>query len=227
MSATEGNTRLPYRFPDEKPWISALNYAAGLMDGEGTISLMVRDRNSFTVAVSIGNTDPRIVHFMYTNFGGGVDMYPNGKSGRKRVMFRWGLNGSQAIRFLRDIRHRLISKRTHADALVSAANKDGHLLVSELPRLGAQLKSLNSGSEILALTGDPQQWVRHRIPVARPAKQCRFCGKLFIPTCPSYFRVRKFCSRRCTTRHRWKMWAEVEVQSRAERNGGTEKLGAP
>ena len=82
---------------------TTLAYAAGLMDGEGTITMTKRGKSrpneKRQPAVSITSTSPELLSWMVENFGGNVRKHKT-YSTRHRRHGSWRLNGSKAIAFL-------------------------------------------------------------------------------------------------------------------------------
>lgn len=80
-----------------------LHYAAGLFDGEGSITLTRRAKcHARHFAVSLSSTDKTLTDFMAETFGGRV--YSIGKrSARQKPIFHWFLKASAAVIFLKAI----------------------------------------------------------------------------------------------------------------------------
>lgn len=78
-------------------------YAAGLMDGEGTITLSRRNGGEFrSPIVSMSSTTYELVQFMKDSFGGCVSSHKTYKSHHK-PSWVWKISGDSAINFLRSV----------------------------------------------------------------------------------------------------------------------------
>ena len=100
-----------------------LAYAAGLFDGEGSISIVIvkqnKDPNILThrLMLSLTNTDSSLTRWLLENFGGFVSKHSS--AGRQKPEHkkseRWQCSNAHAERFLRAIRPYLIAKAERAD----------------------------------------------------------------------------------------------------------------
>ena len=94
-------------------------YAAGLIDGEGTISIArirrceVSDQYYYHWTISVGNTAYEMVAFFQDRWGGGVRPV-SGQKGRK-PQWVWAVVGSSAIQCLEDVFPYLRIKRRQAE----------------------------------------------------------------------------------------------------------------
>ncbi len=88
-----------------------LAYAAGLFDGEGSISL-VRQRKSRTHSpqVSVASTDYEVVKWFQDRFGGSIVTKQPQKSNHS-VSYDWRLADRRALEFLEIIRPYLVIER--------------------------------------------------------------------------------------------------------------------
>lgn len=99
-------------------------YAAGLIDGEGTIYIGRRARREllrrrgggywyYVWGVSLSNTAPELVRFMRDRWGGSISQ-DHGKGEGRRPQHHWVLaSGEVAVRFLDDIEPYLQLKQRH------------------------------------------------------------------------------------------------------------------
>lgn len=96
-------------------------YAAGLMDGEGTITLTRRNRREKYrwPVVSVTSTTIEIIEFL-RGFGGSVCARPPRKSHHKPVWV-WSVRSQKAPEFLRMVRPYMVepSKVRRADMLIN------------------------------------------------------------------------------------------------------------
>lgn len=71
-----------------------LVYAAGLIDGEGSVCLRKTGRWR-RPQISAGSTTPKLLEALKATFGGNI--YPAANGTPQKPMFRWILNGDAAI----------------------------------------------------------------------------------------------------------------------------------
>ena len=80
-----------------------LAYTAGLIDGEGCISLNRHRPNSFRFpSVAVTNTTIELLNFLKENFGGDITIRKVYKSSHKQTWY-WRILRSHAIPFLKEI----------------------------------------------------------------------------------------------------------------------------
>lgn len=85
-----------------------LAYAAGIFDGEGSVSVSYRlqsarsKNQTFGVKVSVSQVDPEVITWLKDTFGGTCDSY-KGSSKRAKIVFRWTLHCRKAADFLEAI----------------------------------------------------------------------------------------------------------------------------
>ena len=98
-------------------------YAAGLIDGEGTIGIYKNKAKScrcgyrFYLRVRLGMTNITAPYWLYTIFGGYFREYPNRGWGEK-VLYEWGLSPEQAYAFLVSILPYLKTKKQQAQVAI-------------------------------------------------------------------------------------------------------------
>lgn len=92
-------------------YIEALAYAAGLFDGEGSVSL-VRQRNnrSHSPQVAVASVDYEVVLWFRKHFGGSIVTKQPRKSSHS-VSYDWRLTDRRALDFLKLIRPYLVIER--------------------------------------------------------------------------------------------------------------------
>lgn len=91
-------------------------YLAGLVDGEGTITVQNGGKN-LRMLVIITNTNLEILNFVKDRYGGFILKMTNDGT-RKRDCFNWRLVSKGAINFIKDIYPYLIIKKKHADLAI-------------------------------------------------------------------------------------------------------------
>lgn len=79
-----------------------LGYLAGMLDGEGTISILsIGSPPSHTVRVSMGNTDRAALDRIAQEWGGKVTLWDDKREQRGwKTMFFWYITGMKAIELL-------------------------------------------------------------------------------------------------------------------------------
>lgn len=79
-------------------------YIAGLIDGEGTITLVRKHRNeNRQLAVSISNTDRRLLDFVFITIGAGKITNKRTTSAAHTLSFTYAIYNRQALRLLEQI----------------------------------------------------------------------------------------------------------------------------
>ena len=91
-----------------------LAWTAGIVDGEGHISIKHLRPTVYQLEIGITNTDPRLMQRLQTLFGGHIKRH--GKNSlSKRPCWTWCVCSKQAETFLRAIRPYLFVKAEQAD----------------------------------------------------------------------------------------------------------------
>lgn len=110
-------------------------YVAGLIDGEGTVSLRnktpraKRDKtNHYNIEVYITSTNKGLLEWVVRWFGGTIYTYKrkegaNTDGYKRKPIHKWHLHGGQAENFLRAIRPYLIIKKVNADLAIEFREK--------------------------------------------------------------------------------------------------------
>jgi hypothetical protein len=90
-------------------------YLAGIIDGEGCITIMSRGQNQKpVVAVIVSNTDPRLMAYLKDNFGGNVRIQAK-QVGNRKPCWQWRVLARQAEAVLVGVRPFLLLKADQAD----------------------------------------------------------------------------------------------------------------
>lgn len=99
-------------------------YAAGIIDGEGSIHTQQKNQQTPTVSVSVQMTDIRVINHLHAVFGGGVyavrrlkptTLPQGGFVKNARPQYIWRLSARTTTKFLNGIMPYLIVKRTQAE----------------------------------------------------------------------------------------------------------------
>lgn len=92
-----------------------LAYMAGIMDGEGSISILGEHGRSLGLSVVLGSTCFSLLEWVETTFGGTLDRRPDKQKVLSRKPFwRWYIRGDNAVEFLEAIRPYMRIKHVHA-----------------------------------------------------------------------------------------------------------------
>lgn len=94
-------------------------YTAGILDGEGTVTLNLRKAPRSTDAlVVVGNTDERMLLWLQSHLGGVVSLAHRADA-HCRTTWTWRLYSINARRLLRAILPLLVVKRRHAELVLA------------------------------------------------------------------------------------------------------------
>ncbi len=102
--------------------IEQLAYTAGIIDGEGSISIL-RNKDSkrngfyYYLVVQVGNTNEWLVLWLQANYGGAVHKYEHLKKHQKPV-YLWRFGGSPALELLESIAPYLHIKKVQAEIAI-------------------------------------------------------------------------------------------------------------
>ncbi|MEM2613257.1 MAG: hypothetical protein QXO15_03400 [Nitrososphaerota archaeon] len=103
-----------------------LAYLAGLIDGEGTISMRTAGRVIPNVRVRVYNTNEQVIKWIHENFGGSIfsrEEYDK-KTKRKLRIWYWGIHSiEEAVKLLKPLLPYLIVKKDNALELIKASEK--------------------------------------------------------------------------------------------------------
>lgn len=99
----------PYKVANTLSAIDAA-YIAGLVDGEGTVTLVRRHANeNKQIAVTISSTEKQLLDFVRERVGVGRITTKRTYAAHHRQSFAYGVHNRQALQFLRQIEPYLIS----------------------------------------------------------------------------------------------------------------------
>jgi len=87
-------------------------YAAGIVDGEGTITLHDHGKRT-ALTVAVFNSEPRVCVWLQERYGGSIGQ--NIRPDPHRIMYAWRCSSSLASKFLNNIYPYLIIKKQQAD----------------------------------------------------------------------------------------------------------------
>lgn len=105
------------------------SWAAGIMDGEGTIRIKTSGHDNYQIILAVGNTDGRIIDCIYDNWGGYVHHKTAGylsshrrteSNNRKDGYTLYFSDYNQSVDFLLDITPYLMIKKEYAKLILRA-----------------------------------------------------------------------------------------------------------
>lgn len=105
----------------------SLPYVAGLVDGEGCISIHVNRTRSLQFAnqmprvvmqACVSNCHRPVLELLKTQFGGKIHKHHDKYNPRARDSFRWLVSEQQACKFIRKVYRWLVIKKKQADLLL-------------------------------------------------------------------------------------------------------------
>lgn len=103
-------------------------YAAGILDGEGCITIRHDERegrpeHTYTPRITIVNTNYQVIDWFYQNFGGNVSKRKKQKEGWKE-QFVWILNSPEEVQlFIEKVYKFLIIKKKQAQIILYFINR--------------------------------------------------------------------------------------------------------
>lgn len=127
------------------------SYIAGIVDGEGTVTLMRHHNNETpTPYVSVANNSLVLLKWLKAKVGGGVIVSKRKNKPHHSDSYAWYICQDRSLRFLSEIRRYLVVKKPQADLLVEKyksvthrAGKYTPVMLSKKMRLVAQIRKLN------------------------------------------------------------------------------------
>lgn len=110
---------------------TTLAYLAGIIDGEGTITLAKESRsNRHEARLIVVNTDVKLMNWLKDNFGGFVRIHKRIIGQKQR--YDWVIAGKKAVKLLEEVAEYLIIKREQYFVVITyeaariEAKKDGN-----------------------------------------------------------------------------------------------------
>jgi hypothetical protein len=104
-----------------------LAYAAGILDGEGCITVARRgDKKGFQLVVTVANTNLPVINWLQARWGGSVHrLNPDKRTIRPRLAWHWVCASKKGSNFLQDVRPYMIIKGDQADNAIAFQNNQG------------------------------------------------------------------------------------------------------
>ncbi len=93
-------------------------YLAGILDGEGCVSVATRLKKYLTPIVQVTNTRLELLDWLHVRYGGSVLARPDKRQTRK-PSYAWVVCGQKALHVLRDARPYLLLKTQQADLVLA------------------------------------------------------------------------------------------------------------
>lgn len=104
-----------------------LAYLAGILDGEGCLSLGVRKKIYVTPTVQVTNTDKRLIDWLDSCIPGHIYSTKEIRPNRKKAWL-WSIAGAKARELIRSVRPFLKLKGEQADIILQLATIDRRLI---------------------------------------------------------------------------------------------------
>jgi len=104
-----------------------LAYLAGIIDGEGCISLGVRKLIYVTPTIQVTNTDKRLTDWLQSCLGGNVYVGRETRPTRKQP-YLWSVAGAKAREIIKAVRPYLMLKVEQADIILALETIDRTLI---------------------------------------------------------------------------------------------------
>ena len=126
-------------------------YIAGIIDGEGTITLNRKHRNNaHSPEITVANTDLRLLEWLKEKLGGSIRKKIK-KLSHHNQAYTWMIRNDRVINLLSEIEDYLIVKREHSElitkkykACTPRNGKYNEELLNKKMELVAQIRKLNS-----------------------------------------------------------------------------------
>jgi len=126
-------------------------YVAGIVDGEGTVTLMRHHKNETPAPrVSVANNNLKLLKWLKTKVGVGVIVSKRKNKPYHNSSYAWYIQQDRVLRFLNEIRKFLIVKKPQADLILEKYKSVTHRAGKYTPEmlrkkmcLVAQIRKLN------------------------------------------------------------------------------------
>lgn len=113
-----------------------LGYAAGIVDGKGSIQIDKRTGGHFGVTVTVSMKNPAVIHWLEEKFGGRITSFKQSHDSFKTegIMNRWAIHGVKAQGFISLIKPFMIEKAERAEVALAfpVAPNGSHCYRAEL-----------------------------------------------------------------------------------------------
>lgn len=122
MDTTETYIKMEQGLPDKSIPHTAVAYLAGLIDGEGTISLRRKTGDHFNIEVYITSTNKPMLEWVQRTFGGKIYTY-DPKDGIRQLQHKWHVHSKGAESILRLVQPFLTIKGEHCEIALEFRRK--------------------------------------------------------------------------------------------------------
>jgi hypothetical protein len=117
-------------------------YLAGIVDGEGTVSLMKHHRNETPAPlVAVANNNLQLLRWIKDKIGG-VIVSKKKRLPHHRNSYTWSIRQDRAIRFLDEIKFYLIVKKQQAELITTVYKSVTHRAGKYTPKMLAKKNKL-------------------------------------------------------------------------------------
>lgn len=113
---TQNNTQnnIPEMQPDTQ-----IGYLAGFFDGEGYIGIQRGKRNDYTLRIALTNSNFKILQLYEKIYGGKIRVTKKKVDEKYKVVYQWGIDINEALKFLRTIHPYTSVKRAQIELAIS------------------------------------------------------------------------------------------------------------
>lgn len=130
-----------------EPLATEIAYLAGIIDGEGNISVSrclrkTRDSYLYSVRLVVTNTRPDLIEWIRGRFGGRVQV-KSPPTARHRAAYRWTVDGRRARPILTQVYPYLVLKSHQARIALAYLNLRGLHVPTVRAELWEQMRALN------------------------------------------------------------------------------------
>lgn len=102
-----------------------LCWAAGLFEGEGTITIAVRNQDdTYRLLCCVGNTDEQVIDFFHQRWGGWKQPFYGADRGNRQPGWNWTVTAWRAAHFLVDLEPFLVTDRVRRKLDLALAFRD-------------------------------------------------------------------------------------------------------
>jgi hypothetical protein len=134
-----------------------LAYLAGIIDGEGCLSMGNVHTGVYTTQIYIGNTDARVIEWLYRTFGGSIALRPS-PNPKHKPLWRWLASGKNLNVLLQAVLPYLIVKKEQALLLLEyrtsvTAARRGYRSVEAPPEVVQRRKDIKARMLLLNKRG--------------------------------------------------------------------------
>ncbi len=102
----------------EMPSDVHLGYLAGFFDGEGYIGISKGHRDSYTLRLALTNSNFKMLQVYEKHYGGKIRVTKKKKDEHHKIVYQWGIDHVEALKFLETIYPYSVVKRTQIETAI-------------------------------------------------------------------------------------------------------------